>query len=58
MTSFFGIKHRRRREEMEEQVQQRQRRRCAAEAARITDEKAGSEECKHMSGGSLCGNRR
>ena len=41
---FFGIEHRLRKEEMEEGW------RIAVDAARITDEKAGSEDRKHTSG--------
>ena len=49
---FFGIEHRLRREEMEEQFNRQAKEgwRRSADAARITDEKAGSEDRKHTSG--------
>ena len=50
---FFGIEHRLRKEEMEEHSNKEAKEgwRFAADAARITDERAGSEERKHTSGG-------
>ena len=50
---FFGIEHRLRKEEMEEQFSKEAKEgwRFAADAARITDERAGSEDQKHISGG-------
>ena len=50
---FFGIEHRLRKEEMEEQFNKEAKEgwRFAADAARITDETAGSEDRKHTSGG-------
>ena len=50
---FFGTEHRLRKEEMEEQFNREAKEgwRCAADAARITDETAGSEDRKHTSGG-------
>ena len=50
---FFGIEHMMRREEMEEQFNKefKQGWRFAADAARITDNKASSEDCKHTSRG-------
>ena len=47
---FFGIAHRLRKEEMEEQLN-RGSWRFAADAARITDERASREDRKHTSGG-------
>ena len=46
---FFGIEHRLRKEEMEEQFNKEAKEgwRFAADAARITDERAGSEDQKH-----------
>ena len=54
---FFGIEHRMRREEMEEQFNRESQQgwRFAADAARITDENASSEDRKHTSGGFLVG---
>ena len=56
---FFGIEHRMRREEMKEHFNKEanHRWRCAADAARITDETAGSEDRKHTSGGVFCRSR-
>ena len=50
---FFGSEHRLRKEEMEEQFDKEAKEgwRFAAGAARITDERAGSEDQKHTSGG-------
>ena len=50
---FFGIEHRLRKEEMEEQLNEeaKEGRRFAADAARIADERAGSEDRKQTSGG-------
>ena len=50
---FFGTEHRLRKEEMEEQFNKeaKEGRRFAADAARITGERAGSEDRKHTSGG-------
>ena len=49
---FFGIEHRLRKEEMEEQFNRaRGGWRFAADAARITDERASSEDRKHTLGG-------
>ena len=50
---FFGIEHRLRKEEMEEQFNREAKEgwRFAADAARITDESASSEDRKHTSGG-------
>ena len=50
---FFVLEHRMRREEMEEQFNKESKQgwRFAAEATRITDESAGSEDRKHTSGG-------
>ena len=50
---FFGFEHRLRKEEMEEQFNKEAKEgwRFAADAARITDERAGSEDQKHTSGG-------
>ena len=50
---FFGIEHRLWKEDMEEQFNKEAREgwRCAADAARITDENAGTEDRKHTSGG-------
>ena len=50
---FFGIEHRVRKEEMEEQLNREAKEgwRFAADAARITDETASSEDRKHTSGG-------
>ena len=50
---FFGNEHRMRREEMEEQFNKEAKRgwRFAADAARITDENASSEDRRHTSGG-------
>ena len=50
---FLGIEHRMRKEEMEEQFNKdaKQGWRFAADAARITDERASSEDRKHTSGG-------
>ena len=51
--TFFGIEHRLRKEEMEEQFNKvaKEGWRFAANAARITDETAGSEDRKHTTGG-------
>ena len=48
---FIGIEHRLRTEEMEEQLNKEAQEgwRFAADAARITDERAGSEDEKHTS---------
>ena len=48
---FFAIEHRLRKEEMEEQFNREAKEgwRLAADAARITDERAGSEDQKHTS---------
>ena len=50
---FFGIEHRLRKEEVEEQFNKEAKEgwRFAADAARITDERAGDEDRKHTSGG-------
>ena len=51
---FFGIEHRLRKEDMEEHFINREAKeglRYAADAARITDERASSEDRKHKSGG-------
>ena len=50
---FFGVEHRMRKEEMEEQFNKEDKQgwRFAADAARITDEKASTEDRKHTSGG-------
>ena len=50
---FFGIEHRLRKEELEEQFNKEAKEgwRFAADAARITDERATSEDQKHTSGG-------
>ena len=50
---FFGVEHRLRKEEMEEQFNKEAKQgwRHAADSARITDEKASSEDRKHTSGG-------
>ena len=50
---FFGIEHRLRKEEMEEQFNKEAKEgwMCATDAARNTDEIAGSEDRKHTSGG-------
>ena len=49
---FFGIEHRLRKEDMEEQFNREAKEgwRFAADAARITDERASSEDRKHTSG--------
>ena len=51
--NFFGLLHRLRKEEMEEQFDKEAKDgwRFAADAARITDEMASSEDRKHTSGG-------
>ena len=53
MDIFFGMEHRSRQEEMEEQFNREAKEgwRLAADAARITDERASSEDRKHTSGG-------
>ena len=50
---FFGIEHRLRKEDMEDKFNKEAKEewRFAADAARITDERAGSEDQKHTSGG-------
>ena len=50
---LFGIEHRIRKEEMEEQFNREAKEgwRFAADAARITNESAGSEDRKHTLGG-------
>ena len=50
---FLGIEHRLRKEEMEEQLNKDAKEgwKFAADAARITDERASSEDQKHTSGG-------
>ena len=50
---FFGTEHRMRKEEMQEQFNKetKQRWRFPADAARITDEIASSEDRRHTSGG-------
>ena len=50
---FFGIDHRLRKEEMEEQFNKEAKEgwRFAADAARITDQRASSADQKHTSGG-------
>ena len=50
---FFGIEHRLRKEEMEEHFngEAKEGWRLAADAARIIDERASSEDRKHTSGG-------
>ena len=50
---FFGVEHRMRKEEMEEQFNKEAKEgwRCAADAARITAERASSEDRKHTTGG-------
>ena len=52
---FFGMEHRLRKEEMEEQFNREAKEgwRFAADAARITDERASSEDRTHTSGGVL-----
>ena len=52
---FFGIEHRLRKEEMEEQFNREAKEGWgfAADAARITDERASSEDRRHTSGGVL-----
>ena len=52
---FFIIAQRIRKEEMEEQFtkEAKQRWRMVEDAARITDDSAGREDCKHTSGGIL-----
>ena len=51
--TFFGIEHRPRKEDMEEEFNREAKEglRFAADAARITDERASSEDRKHTSGG-------
>ena len=53
---FSGIEHRLRMEEIEEQCNREAKEewRFAADAARITDGKANSEDRKHTSGGEVC----
>ena len=50
---FFGMEHRIRQEELEEQFDREAKEgwRIAADAARVTDERAGIEDEKHISGG-------
>ena len=51
---FFGIGHRMRKEEMKEQFKKKKKKlgwSLATDAARLTDRKAGREDCKHKSGG-------
>ena len=50
---FFGIEHRQRKEEVKDQFngEAKVEWRFAADAARITDETAGSQDRKHTSGG-------
>ena len=50
---FFGIERRLRKDDMEEQLNKEAKEgwRFAADAARITDERAGSKDQKHTSGG-------
>ena len=50
---FFGVEHTMKKEDMEEQFNKeaKQEWRFAADAARITDENASSEDRKHRSGG-------
>ena len=50
---FFGIEHRLRREEMEDQFNREAKEgwRFAADAARIADERASSEDRGHTAGG-------
>ena len=50
---FFGMEHRLRKEEVEEQFNKEVKEgwRFPADAARITDERASSEDRKHTSGG-------
>ena len=50
---FLGMEHRMRKEEMEEQFNREAKEgwRFAADAARFTDETAGSEDREHTSGG-------
>ena len=50
---FFEIEHRLRKEEMEEQLNEEAKEgwRFPADAARITDERATSEDQQHTSGG-------
>ena len=50
---FFGIEHRMRNEETEEtfNLESKEGWTFAADAARITDENASGEDCKHASGG-------
>ena len=64
---FFGMEHRLRQEELGEQFNRETKEawRFAADAARITDERASSEDRKHTSGGvsrrellNSCRNRR
>ena len=52
---FFWIEHRLRKEEMEEQFNKEAKEgwRFAADAASITDERAGSEDRKHTSEANL-----
>ena len=52
---FFGVDNRMRKEEMEEQFNKEAKQGwiLAADAARITDDKASSEDRKHTSGGAF-----
>ena len=57
---FFGTEHRLRKEEMEEQFNKEAKEgwRFAADAARITDERAGREDHKRRIWRSFCGSRQ
>ena len=50
---FFGIEHRLWKEEMQEQFNKEAKEgwRFGADAARITNQRAGNEDCKHTPGG-------
>ena len=56
--NFSGKEHRMRKEEMEEQFNKETKQgwRFAANAARIIDDNAGNEDCKHTSGVVLSSN--
>ena len=57
---FFGIEHRLRKEEMEEQFNKEAKEewKFAADAARVTDERASSEDRKPHVRRSFCGSRQ
>ena len=57
---FFGIERGLRKEELEEQFNRKAKEgwRFAADAARITDERAGREDRQHTSGGVFCCSRQ